>query len=319
LAKDQCYVPVSYEQRINSGVKDTSLTPLDSVCINYENQPAINSDNTKGQQTIVRDKDPIEQGLCIAIPQPEDCKEIIADDKDPSNATWPGAKYGEQSQGTCINGYTGNPTRYCVVNPDTGLSNFGKITSPCQELNFCLEWTNNGITYSKTDYGTTVTGTCPANTVPDSNNPPKATCYSHKPQDGSPGFDSLTGECLGGCVAWTDPNTGILYPPQEFGKISIGQCPVNMISSSPSAPPQAMCDANKPGFVNASGNGSCIEAAQCPYVEHYDGNSKCESYGPSPIGTEFKPQCYTYAGWNDICTCKGDPYKGAQWNCVLNR
>ncbi len=88
-----------------------------------ENAPPSNSANYNDDLYGVRDKTPVELGLCVAIPQGS-CPAETGANEDTAFATWPSVNLGEVSYGTCHTGRTPNAplssfARRCIANPDT--------------------------------------------------------------------------------------------------------------------------------------------------------------------------------------------------------
>jgi hypothetical protein len=101
-------------------------------CVSDQPNPSI--DDTKEVKKIYRSKNSIEQGLCIAIPQPENCKAIDSGDNSSGFATWTETGYGEFAKGSCIAGYQGSPTRFCLININDGSTAFDSVQNPCTKI-----------------------------------------------------------------------------------------------------------------------------------------------------------------------------------------
>ena len=145
LENGQCYVPKSIQTIITSlstpsgaSMPDFNMNPCDS------GQPVIDesSDSTK----IVRNKNSLEQGLCIEIPQPDPCPGtqtmsiFLPPNSDDGFAVWPKTDYGHLAEGKCavqfgyIPSPLGNPSRYCLVDTNNGKTSFGKVKNPCIKI-----------------------------------------------------------------------------------------------------------------------------------------------------------------------------------------
>jgi hypothetical protein len=140
---NQCYTPKAYQDMIQH-MKDKNMSisidnpcklpiPEDITDIKQRIKSTEDIDERVNTKVAIRNKNSIEQGLCVELPQPEDCKAIDVATEDSSFATWNATKYGEQAKGVCASGYFGSPTRYCVVNVDDGQTHFGKITGTCSK------------------------------------------------------------------------------------------------------------------------------------------------------------------------------------------
>jgi hypothetical protein len=131
ILKDrQCYIPISYRNIFTN--QDTASgynPPIEkSPCdLPDTNQSFYSIDDNTSTSFALRNKNSVEQGLCISIPQPQPCPAII----DSNGTSWPTTEYGEKANGSCKNGYTGKPERYCFINVDNGITSFGDIINPC--------------------------------------------------------------------------------------------------------------------------------------------------------------------------------------------
>lgn len=78
---------------------------------------------------IVRNRTDLENGLCVAVPQPQ-CAAVTSGGANDGFANWTNAAIGKQSVGTCIAGYTPistNPSsllRYCTVDKVSKVASF---------------------------------------------------------------------------------------------------------------------------------------------------------------------------------------------------
>lgn len=84
----------------------------------------------------IRDKTPVELGLCTTIPKPT-CKAITKPSANDGAATWPETAVGTQATGRCQAGYSAlnPPRRYCVANAYSMTVAFEKL----DQNNSCFE------------------------------------------------------------------------------------------------------------------------------------------------------------------------------------
>jgi hypothetical protein len=81
---------------------------------------------------VVRDKNDLENDLCVDVPQIA-CPTTT----DSTNATWPYTAIGEMSTGTCLSGYTSNGAaleRYCLVDYYNQTTMLGAASASCSPI-----------------------------------------------------------------------------------------------------------------------------------------------------------------------------------------
>ena len=111
---------LSDDQYYNTVVDGPYPTSPSSSAARYD-------DNNEG----VRDKTPVELGLCVAIPQGT-CPAENNINADTGNATWPAAQLNQLSRGTCAGGkipkrYQSDLVRECIANPATKTFNLEPV------------------------------------------------------------------------------------------------------------------------------------------------------------------------------------------------
>jgi len=88
------------------------------------------------------------------------------------NATWPSTRAGQSGLGTCVNGFEGNPIRFCDEN---GV--WQGVTNPCMRtVPACTGETFQNSVWQQTTPGATTTGTCIYGFSPAPAGPPTRTC-----------------------------------------------------------------------------------------------------------------------------------------------
>ncbi|MES2214843.1 MAG: hypothetical protein V4485_02330 [Pseudomonadota bacterium] len=102
----------------------------------------------------LRNKTPMEQGLCTTIPSDlPKCSAITAGNSASGNATWPETPSGGKATGTCISGYASKtpPMRYCLTNTNTFISAF-QTTAPSSscipKIGMSLKDSNGTLVYN---------------------------------------------------------------------------------------------------------------------------------------------------------------------------
>lgn len=111
-------------------------TPLGPNPSPSPNQGPLYDADTQG----LRNKTPVEMGLCVNTPALPTCAAIAPATSDSGYAIWPETTAGQQATGQCPPGYTQNPgtplTRYCILD-QTQLTNTGatSITADFEPLN----------------------------------------------------------------------------------------------------------------------------------------------------------------------------------------
>lgn len=89
----------------------------------YPTSPASSAARYDDNNEGVRDKTPVELGLCVAVPQGT-CKAENTPNADTGFATWPVTNLNQFARGTCASGrkpkrYQSDLVRRCIANPDT--------------------------------------------------------------------------------------------------------------------------------------------------------------------------------------------------------
>lgn len=97
----------------------------------YPNSPSSSAGKYDNNKEGVRDKTPVELGLCVAVPQGR-CPAEDNPDKDTGFATWPAADLGKNSLGVCEQGKVPKKDqkdliRKCIPNPSTKTFNLEPV------------------------------------------------------------------------------------------------------------------------------------------------------------------------------------------------
>ena len=97
----------------------------------YPNSPSSSAGKYGNNQEGVRDKTPVELGLCVAVPQGR-CPAENNPDKDTGFARWPAADLGKNSLGVCEQGKVPKKDqkdliRKCIPNPSTRAFNLEPV------------------------------------------------------------------------------------------------------------------------------------------------------------------------------------------------
>ena len=110
---------------------------------------------------VVRNRTDVENGLCVAIPQPQCAATTVAQGPNNGYATWANVDIGIQSTGTCLPGYSPiSPTslsRYCTFNKTNNSAGLTAIdqTMGCKSVqtlaNISSNYTSNLRAYDPSD------------------------------------------------------------------------------------------------------------------------------------------------------------------------
>jgi hypothetical protein len=290
----------------------------------YPNSPLGNAANYDQETQGIRDKTPLELGLCVSVPQGV-CPSENTPNIDTGYATWPSGELEQNVIGTCAIHRTpknsqSDLVRKCIANSDTQSFNLEPIyrikrdppanapykTYPtnieCVPIK-CPGETNPTVdtgyaTWPGADYGNYSSGTCAFGRVPSTSasdlmrrciQDPVTKEYKLEPVPGNV-------KCIAVCAAETiaNANTGYAtWTSVELGEFSVGTCASGRVPAKTSSDLSRECIfdslTNQYKLEPISGDARCI--GNCPAVTTASASTGYATWSAAKEGENSSGTC----------------------------